>query len=122
MFVQLLLRLLLLRLLLLLFLLCLLFLLFLLLAKFLPASIELKRVMVIEAAMPAAVFPIILASLAIFWANNRVWFYPQTHVIWWDTRFTENYEIYAVGDTRDATESIEKFLGRKQSWAQGQQD
>ena len=24
-------------------------------------------------------------------------------------------EIYAVGDTRDATESIEKFLGRKQS-------
>lgn len=35
--------------------------LFLLLAKFLPASIELKRVMVIEAAMPAAVFPIILA-------------------------------------------------------------
>jgi predicted permease len=35
--------------------------LFLLLAKFLPASVELKRVMVLQAAMPAAVFPIILA-------------------------------------------------------------
>jgi predicted permease len=34
---------------------------FLLLAKFLPASLELKRVMVLEAAMPAAVFPIIMA-------------------------------------------------------------
>jgi predicted permease len=36
-------------------------LLFLLVAKFLPASVELKRVMVLEAAMPAAVFPIVLA-------------------------------------------------------------
>lgn len=36
-------------------------LLFLLFAKWLPTSIELKRVMVIEAAMPAAVFPIMLA-------------------------------------------------------------
>jgi hypothetical protein len=35
--------------------------LFLLLAKILPASIELKRVIVLEAAMPAAVFPIIMA-------------------------------------------------------------
>jgi predicted permease len=35
--------------------------LFLLLAKFLPASMELKRVIVLQAAMPAAVFPIIMA-------------------------------------------------------------
>ena len=35
--------------------------LFLLLAKYLPASVELKRVMVLEAAMPAAVFPIVMA-------------------------------------------------------------
>jgi hypothetical protein len=35
--------------------------LFLLLAKYLPASVELKRVIVLEAAMPAAVFPIIMA-------------------------------------------------------------
>ncbi len=34
---------------------------FLLLAKALPASLELKRVMVLEAAMPAAVFPIVMA-------------------------------------------------------------
>lgn len=34
---------------------------FLLLAKFLPASLELKRVMVLEAAMPSAVLPIVLA-------------------------------------------------------------
>jgi len=38
-------------------------LLFLLVAKYLPASVELKRVMVIEAAMPAAVFPIVLSKL-----------------------------------------------------------
>lgn len=35
--------------------------LFLLIAKFLPASVELKRVLVLQAAMPAAVFPIIMA-------------------------------------------------------------
>jgi len=35
--------------------------LFLLLAKYLPASVELKRVIVLEAAMPAAVFPIVMA-------------------------------------------------------------
>ena len=34
---------------------------FLLAARFLPASMELKRVMVLEAAMPAAVFPIVMA-------------------------------------------------------------
>ena len=34
---------------------------FLLLAKYLPASVELKRVMVLEAAMPAAVFPIVMS-------------------------------------------------------------
>jgi hypothetical protein len=35
--------------------------LFLLLARVLPASIELKRVIVLQAAMPAAVFPIVMA-------------------------------------------------------------
>src|SRR6185369_2630274 len=35
--------------------------LFLLVARFLPASVELKRVMTLEAAMPAAVFPIIMS-------------------------------------------------------------
>jgi len=34
---------------------------FLLLARFLPASVELKRVIVLEAAMPAAVFPIVMS-------------------------------------------------------------
>lgn len=34
---------------------------FLLLAKYLPASVELKRVMVLEAAMPSAVFPIVMS-------------------------------------------------------------
>lgn len=34
---------------------------FLLLARFLPASVELKRVIVLQAAMPSAVFPIVMA-------------------------------------------------------------
>jgi malate permease and related proteins len=36
--------------------------LFLLLAKFLPCPLELKRIIVIQAAMPAAVFPIVMAK------------------------------------------------------------
>ena len=36
--------------------------LFLILAKYLPCSLELKRVIVIQAAMPAAVFPIVMAK------------------------------------------------------------
>lgn len=36
--------------------------LFLALAKWLPCSVELKRVIVLEAAMPAAVFPIVMAK------------------------------------------------------------
>lgn len=35
---------------------------FLLAARYLPATLELKRVLVLEAAMPAAVFPIVLAK------------------------------------------------------------
>jgi hypothetical protein len=34
---------------------------FLLLARYLPCSVELKRVILLQAAMPAAVFPIIMA-------------------------------------------------------------
>lgn len=34
---------------------------FLILAKYLPVSVELKRVIVLEAAMPAAVFPIVMS-------------------------------------------------------------
>lgn len=36
---------------------------FLLLARYLPASLELKRVIVLEAAMPAAVFPIVMSRV-----------------------------------------------------------
>jgi malate permease and related proteins len=35
---------------------------FLLIAKYLPCSLELKRVIVLEAAMPAAVFPVVMAK------------------------------------------------------------
>ena len=37
--------------------------LFLLAVKFLPMTVELKRVLVLEAAMPTAVFPVVLAKL-----------------------------------------------------------
>ncbi|HMJ88619.1 MAG TPA: AEC family transporter [Candidatus Acidoferrum sp.] len=36
--------------------------LFLLIAKYIPASLELKRVIVLQAAMPAAVFPVVMAK------------------------------------------------------------
>ncbi len=34
----------------------------LLVARFLPASVELKQVLVLQAAMPSAVFPIVMSS------------------------------------------------------------
>jgi len=37
-------------------------LLFLVAAKYLPLTVELKRVLVLEAAMPSAVFPIVLSK------------------------------------------------------------
>lgn len=40
-----------------------------------------------------------LAVGSIFYANHRIWYNPKTHVSWWDTRLTENYEIYAIGDS-----------------------
>lgn len=41
----------------------------------------------------------VLAVASIFYANHRIWYNPKTHVSWWDTRLTENYEIYAIGDS-----------------------
>jgi predicted permease len=35
---------------------------FLVLARYLPCSVELKRVIILQAAMPAAVFPIVMAK------------------------------------------------------------
>ena len=42
---------------------------------------------------------LLLGVAAIYHGNERIWFYPQTHVVWYDTRLTENYELYAVGES-----------------------
>jgi hypothetical protein len=41
--------------------------------------------------------PLLLGIASIYWSNHRIWYYPQTHVVWYDTRFMENYEFYAIG-------------------------
>ena len=43
--------------------------------------------------------PLLLAVASIFYGDRRIWYYPQTHVVWYDTRLTENYELYAVGES-----------------------
>lgn len=41
--------------------------------------------------------PLFLVVAAVYWGDQRVWYNPQTHVVWYDTRLTENYELYAIG-------------------------
>jgi hypothetical protein len=35
--------------------------------------------------------------LTIYFSLDRIWYFPQTRVVWYDTRLMENYELYAVG-------------------------
>ncbi len=42
--------------------------------------------------------PLLLGLAAIYWSGSRIWYYP-TAVAWYDTRLTENYEIYAIGES-----------------------
>jgi hypothetical protein len=41
---------------------------------------------------------VILFGIAtVFFSRDRVYFFPQTGVSWYDTRFMEDYELWAVG-------------------------
>jgi hypothetical protein len=41
---------------------------------------------------------VILAGIAmVFFSRDRIYFFPQTGVAWYDTRMVENYQIYAIG-------------------------
>lgn len=42
--------------------------------------------------------PHLLAIASIYFSSMRIWFFP-TPVAWFDTRLTENYEIYAIGES-----------------------
>jgi len=41
--------------------------------------------------------PLILTGLAICFSANRIWYYPQTHVVWYDTQLLYQYDIVVVG-------------------------
>src|SRR5690606_35735148 len=43
--------------------------------------------------------PLLLGIVSIYYGNERIWYYPQTRVVWYDTRLMENYQIYAVGES-----------------------
>lgn len=43
--------------------------------------------------------PLLVGIASIYWANERIWYYPQTHVVWYDTRLTHDFELYAVGES-----------------------
>lgn len=42
-------------------------------------------------------FPLILAGAAVFFSANRIWYWPQTHVVWYDTQLLDQYDIIVVG-------------------------
>jgi len=42
---------------------------------------------------------LLLGVASIYWGNERIWYYPQTHVVWYDTRLTHDFELYAVGQS-----------------------
>lgn len=41
--------------------------------------------------------PLALTCLAVFFSANRIWYYPQTHVVWYDTQMLDQYDIVVVG-------------------------
>ncbi len=43
--------------------------------------------------------PLLLGIASIYWSMDRIWYFPQTHVVWYDTRLQENYELYVIGES-----------------------
>ena len=41
----------------------------------------------------------VLAIASIYYADNKIWYNPQIGVSWFDTRLTQSYLIYAVGES-----------------------
>ncbi len=41
--------------------------------------------------------PLVLAAAAVFFSANRIWYWPQTHVVWYDTPLLDQYDIIVVG-------------------------
>jgi hypothetical protein len=41
--------------------------------------------------------PLVLTCFAIFFSSNRIWYWPQTHVVWYDTQLLDQYDIVVVG-------------------------
>lgn len=41
--------------------------------------------------------PLLLTCGAIFLSANRIWYWPQTHVVWYDTQMLDQYDIVVVG-------------------------
>ncbi|NUP10444.1 MAG: hypothetical protein HOW73_30710 [Polyangiaceae bacterium] len=64
--------------------------------------------------------PLVLGIVSIYYCNERIWFYPQTHVVWYDSAIMENYEMYAVGESgRKYLIGPNYFGPSDMHWAQG---
>lgn len=40
---------------------------------------------------------LMLGVATVLYSGNRIWYNPQTHVVWYDTQFLEQYDIMVVG-------------------------
>jgi hypothetical protein len=40
---------------------------------------------------------VLFGALTVFYSRERIWYWPQTRVVWYDSRLVEDFDIYAVG-------------------------
>jgi hypothetical protein len=41
--------------------------------------------------------PLLLSIASVYWGDKFIWYMPQNNLVWWDTRLTEDYNLYVVG-------------------------
>lgn len=62
----------------------------------------------------------LLAIVSIYYANDRIWYFPQTRVVWYDSALMENYELIAVGESGKKYIVSPNYLSPgDMHWAQG---
>jgi hypothetical protein len=64
---------------------------------------------------------ILLAVAALYYSENKIWFYPQSGVAWYDSRFMENYVLVAVGSKTGARYVVDpvSITPMEMHWTQG---
>jgi hypothetical protein len=64
---------------------------------------------------------ILLAVVAIWYGKERSYFFPQTHVVWYDTALSEDYRLVAIGANTGERYTIDpgSITPMEMHWVQG---